>query len=375
MFWLGLSMPIAYIPNFTGRDILSGWIVLSLALPWFFLRPIRLGIGHYLGLAFLAYAALSMCWTEIKPQGVWDLWIYLCLAGCFCLGASRDPRSLYLGCAVGVGVSTLLAIPQALGWQGIYQISSGLPAGLFVNRDMFGEAAALVSIALICTRQYWPLVLTLPPILFTGCRSAQLAVFVVASLWLWQRYRQLSIPVVAIALIGVIGWHHGWDGSESLRLAMWRDTIDGFTWFGRGPGSFFSLYPEFATRTDTMFTRPEDPHNDYLGLAFQFGLGAIPLLALLALAATSAALERYLLLAFCIIALVSFPYRMPVEGFLGMVALGRCLDPTTWPGSIGVRFRSSAYAWRLRLSGQGLPLEPVHSHHSRVYGVGARRVA
>lgn len=366
MFWLGLLIPVAYIPNFTGRDILTGWIVLSLALPFFFLQRIKLGIGHYLGLAFLAYATLSLSWTEIKPQGIWDLWLYLCLAGCFCLGASRDPRSLYLGCAIGVGVSTLLAIPQAFGWQGIFQLSQGLPAGLFVNRDMFGETAALVSIALICTRQYWPLVLTLPPILFTGCRSAQLAFFVVAIVWLWQRYRQLSIPVIAISIVGAVAWHHGWDGSEDLRLAMWRSTISGLTWFGRGPGSFFSLYPKFAVYTDTMFTRPESAHNDFLELVFEFGLGAIPLFALLIWGAIGNRLERYILLAFCIIAFFSFPIRIPAEGLVGMVALGSlCRDrPLAWPNWIC--WGSFGNGWKRQTRGAGISMEPIHSHRARI---------
>lgn len=367
MFWLGLSVPLAYIPNITGRDILTGWIVLSIVLPFFFLQRIKLGVGHYLGLAFLAYATLAILWAPIFPQAIWDLWLLYILSACFLLGASHDPRQLYLGCAIGVGVSTLMAIPQALGWNGIFQLSQGLPAGLFVNRDMFGESAALVSVALICTRQYWPLVLTLPPIVFTGCRSAQLACFVVAVVWLWQRtVVHKSIPIIAIALLGYVAYHHGWDGSEALRVAMWRDTIDGLTLFGHGPGSFFTLYPEFASRTDTMFTRPESAHNDFLELIFEFGLGAIPLFTLLALAAIRSRVEGYILLAFCVIAFFSFPIRIPTEGLLGMVALGvLCRGWTVaWPNRFD--WRSVRDAWKRQTSSADIPLEPLHPRRARV---------
>lgn len=366
MFWLGLLIPLAYIPNFTGRDILTGWEVLSLALPFFFIRQLRLGIGHYLGLAFLAYATLALVWTEIPVQGVWDLWLLFILAGCFLLGASHDSRPLYLGVALSVGVSTIVAIPQSLGWTGLFQLSPGLPAGLFVNRDMFGESAALASIALIATRQYWPLILTLPPVVFTGCRSAQLACIVTGTLWLTVRFRQWSIPVVVLMLLTAVAIEHGWDGSEDLRLAMWKDTLSGLTLFGRGPGSFFVLYPEFASHTDTMFTRPESAHNDFLELAFEFGLGAIPVFLSLGWGMAQPKAERYIVLAFCVVACVSFPIRIPTEGLLGMVALGSVCRSRrlAWPQWL--RRRSNPNTWKLQVSSAAIPLEPLHPYSARV---------
>lgn len=366
MFWLGLIIPISYVPLWTGHDILTGWSVLSIVLPWLFLRRVQLGIGHWLGIAFLAYATFSLLWTENHAQAVWDLWLLYLLAGCFLLGASRDPRPLYLGCALGIGISDLVAVPQAFGWQGVFALSSAHPTGLFINPDMFGEAAALATVALIVTNQWWPLIFTVPPILFTGCRSAALACFICAVFWLWNRYRLLSIPALAIAFLGALAWHHGWDGSEALRVAMWQDTLGGLTWFGHGPGSFFALYPEFANHTDTMFTRPESAHNDFLELAFEFGVGVIPLFILITFSLWTSRVDRYILLAFCAIAFVSFPIRLPTEGLLGMVALGSlCRD---W--SLAWSYRhlrgSVAYLWALRPSREALSLEPIHSHSAGV---------
>src|SRR5277367_1691516 len=113
MFWLGLILPLCYIPGVTDLDILSGWIVLSLALPFLLLRPMRLGIAHYLGLAFLGYAFLSLAWTPVLAQGIRDLWLISILAACFCVGASRDDvPQLFKGLALGLGVNSLVAICQ-----------------------------------------------------------------------------------------------------------------------------------------------------------------------------------------------------------------------------------------------------------------------
>jgi hypothetical protein len=284
------------------------------------------------------------------------------LAGCFMLGASHDPRSLYLGAAIGVGVSTLLAIPQAFGWTAIFALSRAHPTGLFVNPDMFGESAALVSVALIATRQWWPLILTLPPVVFTGCRSAQLACFVCAVLWLWQHYRKLSIPALAIAFIGGLAWHHGWDGSEDLRLAMWKDTWGGLTLFGHGPGSFFALYPKFAVHTDTMFTRPESAHNDFLELVFEFGVGAIPIFTILVWGIVQSKAERYILVAFAVVALVSFPRAIPTEGLLGMVALGSVLRGRRLALSEWLHRRPTPYLRQCEAGGKVVPMESVYAY-------------
>src|SRR5277367_3685449 len=173
MFWLGLILPLCYIPAVTDLDILTGWIVLSLALPFLLLKPLRFGIAHYLGFAFLGYAFLSLAWAPVMAQGVWDLWLITILAFCFCLGASRDdvPR-LFKGLALGLGVNTCVAISQHYGWSPVLHNNSTVPAGLFFNPDMLGESACLVSVALISIREYRWLTLTVPSIFLSNGRVA-----------------------------------------------------------------------------------------------------------------------------------------------------------------------------------------------------------
>lgn len=372
MFWFGLLVPIAYIPQWTGMLIITGWSVLSLVLPFFLTQRIQMRLPHLLGVAFLAYATLALVWAPVWQQGIWDLWLLFILAGCWLLGATRDCSKLYLGIACGIGVSTALAIPQSFGWGGIFEEGWGpnglhyIPAGLFVNHDMFGEAAALATVALIVSRQWWPLILTVPPIWMTECRAALVGLGAAGSLWLIDRFRWKALAglVPLGTALAVFVFRHGWDGSIALRLAMWQDTLAGLTVFGHGPGSFFMLYPEYAAHTDTMATRPESAHNDFLELVFEFGIGTMALFTLMAMASWSPRPERYLFITFAAIAAFSFPLRMPVEGLLGMVALGSmCRDRrVSWSH---LRHRGSAcLVWLRRYSRPRLSLEPIYAYPS-----------
>lgn len=374
MFALGLLIPIAYIPQWTGMLVITGWSVLSVSLPFLLYNRIEMRLPHWLGLGFLAYATLAIAWSPVWQQAIWDLWLLYILAGCWLLGATRDCSKLILGVACGIGISTMLAIPQSFGWGGIFEEGWGpngtyyIPAGLFVNHDMFGEAAALSTVALIVTRQWWPLILTLPPIYWTECRSALVGLSAAGALWLIDRFRwKALIGLIPLgAGVGVFVFRHGWDGSIALRLAMWQDTLAGLTVFGHGPGSFFMLYPEFAVHTDTMATRPESAHNDFLELVFEFGIGSLLLFALLASSLLSRSADRYLFVAFCAVAFFSFPIRMPVEGLLGMVALGSMCRDRRISWSYFHRWGSTRLARARRAWSRGVPLEPIPAHASGI---------
>jgi hypothetical protein len=356
MFLLGLALPLVFIPAVTGYAILSGWVLLSLTLGWFLLKPIQLTAAHWLGLAFLGYATLSMAWTPIWAQGIWALWLLYLLAFAFCL---TPTRGLWLGLALGVGVSTLLACAQLLGWSGIFQAVP--PAGLFVNRDLLGETAALVSVALIANGLYWPLALTLPAIPISNSRTALAALGIALAFILWRRSKLLALGLVlALALAVVVAKPNAKSVNE--RLAIWTDTATHLTPLGHGAGSFFILYPSFAT-TDTFHSRPEYAHNDFLELVFEFGIGAAPLFALLALAATS--LDP-LLMAFLVIATLGFPLHCPVEGFVGMVALGSVCRGRRLAWAFGAGRRSALRSSPLQARGPALPLEPLHPHAARL---------
>ncbi len=363
MLWLGLLMPVAYIPGWTGAMVITGWAVLSCGLPFLLLRKIEMDWTWSLGLAFLAYATASALWAPIWQQAVWDLWLTYILAFCFVLGAMRNPRELWVGMALGLGVSDVIAAFQKAGYHPLFASDSWYQGGNFVNPDMFGETAALVTMGLIASRVWWPLLLTLPPIYFTQSRTVYVAYAVVIAYALWDRWRWHAVVPCLLALLSV-GYFvtSRYPDSIQERLAIWQDTVDGQTVFGRGAGSFFMLYPEFARRTDTMRTRPEDPHNEFLNLAFEYGVGAFPLLALLALGLSATGRERYVLVAFLTIAFFSFPTRIPTEGLVGMVALGRLCRRGNIPWPEFLDWRSVRSAWQSCFGRTALPLEPIRAH-------------
>lgn len=324
-----------------------------------------MGWAHWLGLAFLTYATASLLWTPIFVQGVWDLWLLWILGFSFCIGAIYQLDRLYLGIAWGMGANLALAIVQWLGWHPILQVNSATPSGLLINPNVLGETAALVTVGLGITRQYWPMVLTLPCVWLSDSRSALLGLTVALVAWLWDRFRWrgMAISLILTLAIGVVGWlHKPNESSITERRAIWLDTIDGLSPLGHGAGSFFILYPEFAKRTDTMLTRPEQAHNDYLELIFEFGIGTIPLAILFVISWLAIGPSRYLWLAFCVIAFVSFPRSIPVEGFLGLSALGALCRGWRVAWIERARLRPAIWPWAGGRSSSAIPLEPLHPH-------------
>lgn len=373
MIGLGAILTAAYVPGWTDAAILSGWIVLSIMLPFYLFDRIEMGPAHWLGLIFLAYATLSILWAPVWQQAIWDLWLTWACAFAFCLGAQRYSLKVWVGMALGLTVCLGFAIAQWFGAKVIFANNNGTYAGTYVNPDMFGETACLISIALIATRCYWPLVFTLPPIYLTQSRTVYVAYAAAIALAAWDRWRWIAVVPVVILTLGV-GWFvtsntpqrvHATDAIAE-RFAIWRDTIDGTTWAGRGAGSFYMLYPEFAKRTDTMYTRPEDPHNEFLNLAFQYGLGALPVLAVLGIGLFAPGPERYILAGWLAIAFFSFPARIPTEAFVGMVALGRLCRAGNLAWVYELLGRSRSYRWPLVHRSQDRALESLHPHSTRV---------
>ena len=317
---LGFALAVCYIPGWTGFSLPTGWILLSVVLPWYLVRPILLGTAHWLGLTFLLYAFASLAWAPVWQQGVFDLWLLCILAGAFCLGSTRNVDDVYIGLAFGIGVSTVIAIFQLAGWTSIEQLHK--PGGLFYNPGVFGEVAALITVALFAIRIFWPMVFTIPAIVMSGSRIAILACAFVALFRIKPKYvLALVIPLLVVVTYAKYVPTHWLDGVKE-RVVIWQNTMDGLTPIGRGAGSFVIDYPAFASRGDVATSRPENAHNDYLEMAFEFGIGALPLLGIIILALDNQMRERFILVAFLFIAVFSFPRSNPVEGFIGAMAMG-----------------------------------------------------
>lgn len=321
---LGFLIATIYVPDWTGYAIPTGWLLLSIVLPWL-LRGQLLSVN-----AFYIYAAMAMAWTLVPVQGVYDLWKLAMLSGVFLLGHSRiDVRRLYVGMAYGIGVSVVVAVAQSFGWTGIPSRpvdEAGWPsaAGLFFSANHFGEAAAMISVVLIASGLYWHSLLTLPGVILSESRTALLVIGLLGVTWLWSRSRGMALAILLGA--GIAGaLVHKSPTTLSYRAEIWKSAIDGMTWFGRGPGSYMITSPLFsAFHTEGIPNREEDAHNDFLQMAYQYGVGAALLLPLVLCGVLGPlSPERYLFLAFCIIACLNFPLEIPVEAFLGLFAMGR----------------------------------------------------
>src|SRR5262250_2987174 len=98
MYVLGFLLSMCYIPGWTGAAVITGWPLLSLLLPLFFVQQkVEMGLGHWLGLIFLTYAITALAWAPVWQQGVWDVWLLSILAGSFALGQGGDLYKLWIG--------------------------------------------------------------------------------------------------------------------------------------------------------------------------------------------------------------------------------------------------------------------------------------
>ena len=299
-----------YIPRWTviavGVPLASGF---DFGAVW---PPVRA-----LMLAGLAYAAFSLSASPDRLGGALELYFLLVLCGAFVLGAELATLDDVMeGLALGIGVSSLLCVAQALGWEGVPQAS--VPAGLFYSRELLAEFAAPVALWAVVAKRPWLLLLTLPPILLCHSRVAVLALAV--GLLFAFRPRSKTIFAALAVLIAVSGFaamlalgpekFH----NAGLRLTIWGATAMAVTPFGNGLGWFHAAHPieDYA-------------HSDVLQAVAEMGVGSAFFLAVMPLAFWRNGSDRGVRCAFvavCIEAFVSFPLHMPATGFLAAVCAG-----------------------------------------------------
>lgn len=319
------------IPGIGSGAVVPRWTLIALVIPWLLPRQIRLTPGHVLILAFIGYCALSLFWAVDLYGGALWLFRYLLLAGLFFIGATLSSlRPVLIGSALGLAISGIVAIAQTFGFALFEQFARPAgwmyAAGLYFNPNFMAEAAVLVVVGLLTISGGIPyLISVVPAVVIPNARGAYVAL--IASVALMARNRMwLALGAIALAALWLLTLRYEIRiSSISERFAIWRDTIDGLTWFGHGVGSFYLQYPLTATRTDTLLTRPDHAHNDYLELVFTLGPGALFIFAL-GFFGWRYGRDRtaaFVLLAFCVEAVFAFPLHNPVTGFIAALAAGR----------------------------------------------------
>lgn len=358
MFWIGAIVSLCYVPGVTGAYIATQWPVLAVLLSfWPFVRGGPVTAYHLLGAVFLTYATVHAWFSPVPYFSVFGLWLVWIMGLALWFGTTltaSDKWRLYAGLAFGGAVSSLIAIFQYLGYQ-LLPTSSPAPAGLYVNSVQQGTVLALIAVALASERM-WLLVLPLAPgIALSGSRGAWLALAIgligcyVRRIWL----------LGAVWIIGLFYLSTPLAVSDEIRVAIWGFAWHHLTWFGWGPGTFYATLLQIPNGD---WVHPEYVHNDALQLVYEYGIGALPMLALfIFVLRRTEAREWPVVLAFTVAGCYSMPLWMPIASFLVFVAVGRVLRGhavVLWIGDFGGRHVVSRGCQADGASWGGFPMEP-----------------
>ena len=326
MIWLSLLVSVAFVPGWTGAAIPTNWVAMSFVLPWMVWKGVKMTPFHWLGLAFLGYAFASVAWAPDRFDAVWELWHWTMFGLCFVLGAqTKDLRGFWKGLAIGCGVSSAIAVVQWWGgadWQIIPTANWGKPPGLFFNDAVAGAVAAMTLVGLATELMWAWALLPLPLLLLSHSRGAWVAVLgtyawmIFNGLYGWTRWVYVCLLLIPATV--AIYYYHG--PSDGIRLEIWQAMATHLVPFGHGVGSSLSLY----TVISNQLFHIEHAHNDYLNLAYEFGLGAIPLTILAWLLVENREATSWPPFA-CglILCLYYWTLESPVTGFVFCVVAGR----------------------------------------------------
>lgn len=384
MIGFGFVLTVLYVPG-----ILSAatepryWLIFAVtALLLAFREVTRLTSGHWLGLAFLALAALSMLWTPVRYDGLYHLAHLALLGMVFTLGAeTTDIRPLLKGMALGLALNGFLqAVQLVMPYRWAYETfgiwENVSPAGTFINARYLAETAALVAVGCAAYRLWFWLLLALPGVLLPSVhgqsvRGVYAALLVLGLAWLATRQKIISlILVVALcATTAVVVGHPDRLASLEQRAGIMRGTWNGLTLTGQGIGSFFSTFPLQRSGINLVRERPDHAHCDLCEIAYELGpLGAALALVFVAFAlAAPLRPERYVFGLFVLIGLTSFPLHFPAASFLGLLCAGRLYGA-------GDRLRELVRAGRISLRHGDLVLPQRSGEAVSSHGAGAALV-
>jgi hypothetical protein len=350
---LGLGLTLAYVPasyeaETTGRWA-AAWAAIAI-LVWIVPKLAVIAQGETVGtctryrtheasaftwpgVLLLVLATLSLAWSPVAVNGVYESLIWGLLAACFVVGAQIDIGPIFIGAAIGMAVNSGFAILQTYGIHPVMEAqdvageTSMAAPGLFGNKDHMAEAALLTLIPLVWSRRWILASALLPALLLPRDRAVLLAAGVVALLTLWPSHRSIAVACMAAALCGaaVLSLAGFKQLSAVQRTDIWRDTLAGMTWTGRGIGQFQNTYPEAAKRLKPEELRPSHADNDWLEIAYELGITGIALAVLFAgsVVVGTSGPYRLVFVAFCVIGCFSYPLHNPATSVLAFLAAGR----------------------------------------------------
>lgn len=330
----GLLLPVAMLPGLMSAGTVPRWGLLALTLPLmlYWVRWDRVPYKLLL-VSILTYAAASTLWAEVHLDAQLGLFRALLLAAAFCVGATCGEetfdRTLLL-MSVGVATTLPLVILQVMGYTGIPQTAP--PAGLFLNKNVLAESAALLLVYSAYMRRYLLAALLLVIVILAKEKAAFVGLIIVTIVALYPRHRKIALALLGLCAIGVALLID--TPSAQDRLDIWTDTLRGVTFLGNGIGSFYAMFPAEAISSNVIAIRPEQAHNDFLQVLFELGAPGTILIAALAAAAFRKDLspERLLLVFVLASGAFAFPMHMPLTAFVAALAAGRLCSDVRYAG-------------------------------------------
>lgn len=288
---IAFATTVAFAPGIQGAATSPRWAVAALTLPWL----------HWSALPFVAW-----CWWKLNIDAAvhWSI-----ITAAFCCGL-RETNIEGVVKAVGAGMAanSALAIAQHFGFEGVAQVAG--PSGLFLNKNMMGEMAALTFAAAMTVNIPWAAIVTLPAIALSGSRTAWLATIVV--LFLSVGWRARAVLIIACASFTAWAFANHFNVHTytlTQRFEIWQLALPEITWFGNGSYEF-----------SNVVNREPNLHNDWMQLIYELGVvGLIPIAILLANRAT------LFVIALFIIGSLGFPFEMPATAWLAAFMLGHFL--------------------------------------------------
>lgn len=276
----GFALAAAFWPEAMGAGTTPRWALAGVALPALVLLAEpreRMDLGSVFGLALCAWAFTSLAWASNLTDGLWAAWRVVICALAWTLGRRiESPRPFFVGAALGMGLSSGVALVQWAGWPDVVWPHMDGHSGLFVNSGLLSEAAALVVVGCAAFGVWWGVALAMPGILVNESRTAWVAMGAAFGVWLWSRGPAARMTAIGLGTIAVLGglttWWLGWKSfSTTVRAGLWLDAWAGVTWLGHGLGAYFTDIPLTTVHLDTAFVRADHAHSDILELLYELG--------------------------------------------------------------------------------------------------------
>ena len=333
-----LAVAVCYWPGISGAATSPRWALLAIivAVALIIGDQLKATVAHAVGVVFVVWALASVWWSAVPLDTVGASWKLIVLASAFCIGAKVDDlRSVYVGAVMGLAVSSVIAIAQWLGYQPLPDLEVGNAAGLFVNRLILAETAALIGVALIATRMWRWLPAILPSLLLPGERGPVLAFGLVGALALWRASKGAAMALaigVLVFISAITAQNNQRVGSAQERVTLAQSTVKAVGVLGYGLGSYRESAPQ-----PIEGARVEHGHNEFLEIAFELGWVGVLLclgffgIVVVAAGAADKADGRLFTASTCVVLAVmvesvfAFPLHEPATGAIGLLCAGHCV--------------------------------------------------